>query len=93
MIDEFKLYDEALQKDAIEDLAKKCDFSKYCKWRIFGFLFRLRRISFYLLQIFIREGGSPDSNNSKASHFVRIIYTVQIEFGKNFDDYTKRETI
>uniref|UniRef100_A0A7M5X7V4 Uncharacterized protein n=1 Tax=Clytia hemisphaerica TaxID=252671 RepID=A0A7M5X7V4_9CNID len=29
MIDEFKLYDEALQKDSIEELAKKCDFSKY----------------------------------------------------------------
>lgn len=30
-IDEFKLYDEALSKDTIDDMAKKCDFSKYCK--------------------------------------------------------------
>ena len=33
VVDEFKLFGEALQKDAVEDLAKKCDFTKYCKYR------------------------------------------------------------
>lgn len=33
-VDEFKLYDSALNKDQISELSNACDFSKYCKFLI-----------------------------------------------------------
>ena len=32
-VDEFKIYDVPLVKEQVEELSKKCDFNKYCKYR------------------------------------------------------------
>ena len=31
-IDEFKIYDVPLEREQVEELATKCDFSKYCEY-------------------------------------------------------------